>query len=293
VLEALRSADVDALLIKGAALSHTHYPQPYLRPRVDIDLLVERRDVERAHQALERDGWSRDIESDAELATGQRHYTKPVGAGGRVERVDLHWRIANPLVFARALPFDELRARAVPIPSLGAAALTPSPAAALLLACIHRVAHHAGDRDAPALLWLTDISLLVERLDPIERERFLALAARESLRAVCRDGLDAAAARLHSTACAQLAAGLPRSPADEPTARLLHATSPFALVRADLAALASWRDRAALLREHLFPSTRYLRSRYPRCPPVLLPFAALYRIAAGARTWIKGVGSAF
>lgn len=288
LLDALGAARVDALLIKGAALSHTHYPEPYLRPRADIDLLVDRSDVERAQRVLECGGWARDVESDAELAKGQRHYTKPLGAAGRVERVDLHWRIANPLVFARALSFDELRARAVPIPSLGAAARTLAPADALLLACIHRVAHHADDPAAPALLWLTDICLLVERLERLERDRFLAVAARESLRAVCRDGLSAAAERLDSSACAHLAASLPPSATEEPTERLLHTTSPFALMRADLAALASWRDRAALVREHLFPSKRYLRTKYPRWPAVLLPFAALYRIATGAAGWIKG-----
>ncbi|MGH9311516.1 MAG: nucleotidyltransferase family protein, partial [Vicinamibacterales bacterium] len=212
LLDALCAGNVDTLLIKGAALSHTHYPEPYMRHRVDIDLLVRRSDVDRAQRVLECHGWSRDVESDAELATGQRHYTKLLGAGGRVERVDLHWRVANPLVFARALSFDELHARAVPIPSLGAAARTLAPADALLLACLHRVAHHAGDTAAPALLWLTDICLIVERLDRLERDRFLALAARESLRAVCRDGLGAAAARLDSSACAHLAASLPPSP---------------------------------------------------------------------------------
>src|SRR5215831_10265345 len=38
VLAALADARVDAVVLKGAALAHTHYPRPELRPRVDTDL---------------------------------------------------------------------------------------------------------------------------------------------------------------------------------------------------------------------------------------------------------------
>jgi hypothetical protein len=58
-------------------------------------------------------------------------------------------------------------------------------------------------------------------------------------------------------------------------------------VRADLAALPTWRDRTLLIAEHLFPSFGYLQSRYPRCPKALLPAAAVHRIVAGAPKWFK------
>jgi hypothetical protein len=61
--------------------------------------------------------------------------------------------------------------------------------------------------------------------------------------------------------------------------------SKAASLYADLAALSSWRERVRLLGEHLFPSMTYLQTKYPRCPRVLLPFASLYRIVAGAPGW--------
>lgn len=286
-IEALAAASADVLVIKGAALAHTIYPEPYVRPRVDVDLLVDRADLARADRVLEAEGWLRDAESDAEWVSGQRHYTKALGSSGRVERLDLHWRVVNPLVFAEALSFAELRERAVPVASLGPSARTPAIGDALLLACLHRLAHHADDTSAPALLWLHDISLLVARLDAAGRSRFFAIAGRPSLRQACRAGLAEAADRLGSTAAAALAADLPASRRDDPGARFLERASPYALMRADLAVLPSWRERAALVREHLFPSMKYMRARYPRCPAALLPLAAVYRIAAGAPAWLR------
>src|SRR5215468_5056250 len=40
VLDALHDADAPAIVIKGAALAHTHYPRPELRPRIDTDLMI-------------------------------------------------------------------------------------------------------------------------------------------------------------------------------------------------------------------------------------------------------------
>jgi hypothetical protein len=286
-IEALAAASVDVLVIKGAALAHTIYPEPYVRPRVDVDVLVDRADLARASRVLEAGGWLRDVESDAEWMSGQRHYTKALGSSGRVERLDLHWRVVNPMVFADALSFADLRERAVPVTSLGPSARTPAIGDALLLACLHRLAHHADDPSAPALLWLHDISLLAARLDTAARSRFLAIAGRPALRGACRAGLAEAADRLGSAAAAALAAELPASGLDDPGERFLQQASPYALMRADLAVLPTWRARAALVREHLFPSMRYMRARYPGCPAALLPLAAVYRIAAGAPAWLR------
>ena len=44
-----KAAGVDALLVKGAALALTVYPEPAARPMTDIDLLVR----EAAHEGVE------------------------------------------------------------------------------------------------------------------------------------------------------------------------------------------------------------------------------------------------
>jgi hypothetical protein len=48
LLTELATADVQMLLLKGAALAHRIYPSPDLRPMLDIDILIDPADTERA-----------------------------------------------------------------------------------------------------------------------------------------------------------------------------------------------------------------------------------------------------
>ena len=43
VAGALEGAGCRPIVFKGAALAHTHYRQPWLRPRLDVDVLVAER----------------------------------------------------------------------------------------------------------------------------------------------------------------------------------------------------------------------------------------------------------
>src|SRR5262245_12708338 len=52
VLEELSTAGVRALLFKGAALAHTHYPAAYLRVRADTDLLIPATDLPMLERVL-------------------------------------------------------------------------------------------------------------------------------------------------------------------------------------------------------------------------------------------------
>jgi hypothetical protein len=286
LLEALAAAGVDALLLKGAGLAYTVYPAPYLRARVDTDLLVDRAALDRAEQVLAAAGWHRPVEREVALTAAQRHYTRS-GMRGPAEHIDLHWRIANPLQFARALSFEELRSRALPVPALGPHAFMPGLADALLLACLHRVAHH---HDEVQLLWLWDIHLLIQRMSWNDRDAFVRLAERERMCAICRRGVELSA-ECFSTSGARELAGVLRQAAGgrrEPTARFIGGSRLVTVLRSDLAALDGWRRRAALIAEHLFPSSAYMRSVYPGCPPALLPLVYGYRIARGAPKWFIG-----
>jgi hypothetical protein len=286
LLEALAAAGAEALLLKGAGLAHTVYPAPYLRARADTDLLVEPDALDRAEQVLAAAGWHRPVEREVALTAAQRHYTRS-GMRGPAEHIDLHWRVANPLQFARALSFEELRSRALPVPALGPHAFMPGIADALLLACLHRVAHH---HDEVQLLWLWDIHLLIQRMSWADRDAFVRLAARQRMCAVCRRGVELSA-ECFSTPGAHELAGVLRQAAGgrrEPTARFIGGSRLVTVLQSDLMALDSWRRRAALIAEHLFPSSAYMRSVYPACPTALLPLAYGYRIARGAPKWFIG-----
>jgi hypothetical protein len=284
LLGALLAEGVDALLLKGSALAHVVYAAPYLRPRADIDILICRDELDLAERIFAAQGWMRPTERDAELSAAQRHYSRP-GPAGIPEHLDVHWKIANPQTFANALTFDELRARAVRIPALGPGAWTLCNADALFLACLHRIAHHGDHLD---FIWLWDIHLLSDLSDS-GRDHFLMLADRNAMWSVCRRGVELAGELFGTRGADALSRCLSERAAGraEPSARFIGGTRQATELRADLAALPGWRDRATLLAEHLFPSSAYMRSTYPRCPAVLLPLAYVHRIVRGAPKWFR------
>jgi hypothetical protein len=287
LLDSLGLANLPALLLKGTGLAYTIYPAPHLRPRVDVDLLIRRDTLDRCEALLASCGWHRAPERDSELAEPQRHYVTR-GPGAALYHLDLHWKIASPRLFADTLGFDELQSRAVCVPHLGRHAKTLGRVDALFLACLHRVAHHA---DAIELLWLWDIHLLMERLTPDDREQFVGLARRTGMTAVCARGLQLSHECFGTSHSAELAARLQRSgdgitAKAEPSSRFVGGFRLITILQSDLSTL-PWRARMQLIGEHLFPSRAYMRARYPLCPPVLLPFAYVGRIARGAPKWLK------
>ncbi len=275
---------IEFLLLKGAGLAATLYPEPHLRPSRDVDLLIDRASLDCAADALAQCGYRRMREPDGELARAQYHYVR-ADSQGLNHFVDLHWRVSDARAFGDALPFADAWGRSVPVPSVGPAARTLGDADALLLACIHRVAHH---HDAPDLLWLWDIHLLAGRLAADECVRFIDRAGQARMRAVAARGLALAQDRFGTALPPEVLARLSQPGAMEPAARFIGGRARFLdVVRADLASVGRWGDRARLLREHLFPSRQYMRARYAGSPARLLPLAYLDRIVRGAPKWFR------
>jgi hypothetical protein len=283
LLEALAASEIAVLILKGTGLAHSLYPEPHLRPCLDVDLLVRPDALEAAERVLAAQGWSHPPERDAELSEPQRHYAKNA-RGTLAYHVDLHWKIANPRIFADATSFEALDAGAVPVPPLGAGARTLRHIDALLVACVHRVAHHG---DALHLLWLWDIHLLMERLSEDDRDQFIALAGRTRMRAVCARGLRIASLLFHTKNADETARRLESSAVGErpePSSAFLGGTSTLFVAVSNMSGL-PWRDRVRLASEHLFPSVEYMMARYPHWPKSLLPLAYIGRIAHGAPRW--------
>jgi hypothetical protein len=282
VLAALAAAGVDAVLVKGAALAFTHYPDPVLRPRVDTDLLIDAGGRERASATLEAMGYHGLPSQAGELVIYQAPYAK-TDAHGVHHVVDLHWKVSNPQVFASALTYDEVRAEAVDLPQLGDRARGAGAVHALALACIHRVAHHA---DHERLIWLYDMHLLAARLTEDERHRFLQFAAARQILAVCAAGVAQAHRRFGGAGTHRLAELIAAHgvPDGEPGAPYLGgAMRKIDVLASDLHAL-NWSARIRLLREHLVPPRAHMRQVYG-VSGAALPLMYVWRIARGARSW--------
>jgi len=282
ILDALMAAGVAPLLFKGAALAHTCYPESWLRPRVDTDLMIRDRDREIAADVFERRGFVRATRPTGSHVTHQCTYSST--SHGVRTQFDIHWKIADPQVFADVLTYDELSRDSEPVGALGAGARTIGDVHALIVACTHRVAHHY---DADDLLFLYDIDLLARRCDERAWHAMLRLASEKKIRKVCARGLGLAHERLGTPVPVRVMDALTAPAEDEPSAAYLAGElRRVDILRSDLATL-GWRGRARLLREHLLPSAAYMRASYGRQSTLLLPALYAHRIVRGAFKWFR------
>lgn len=287
VLDLLATRGVCTLVLKGSALAYTHYPNPAQRPRFDTDLLVRREDMNVVADVLTARGYVRPNQVTGELVMHQLDYARK-DAQGVWHIYDFHWKLANRQAVAGMLSFEEVAREANPIEALGPHARGLSRVHALMLACVHRVAHHPSDE---RLIWIYDIHLLTESLLPAEVESFAALAVDRSVSAVCADGLAAAERWFHTRIPSGLLHGLSANRsarAPEPSAIFLqpHGSRMDALW-SDLRALPGWSHRFRLVYEHAFPSPSYMAGRYTVSNRAWLPALYLHRIVRGAWGWFR------
>jgi len=277
VLAALASRGVVPLLMKGAPLAYDLYPAPELRPRGDTDLLIPRDRVEATRNVLVELGFAERITSGDEHGVRQATFSR-LDAYGLEHAYDVHWDITNSALFAETLRFDELRARAVDVPKIGALAL--SHVDALLLACIHRVAHH---HDSDRLIWLFDIALLRDHMSRDEHERFWRLAAGRRVTGVCIRSIELADEWCGRAAHDRAEEFLSREEIEraEPSRVYLDREITYGRVMvADLRAL-PWRARVERLRQLAFPPRDFMQQTFRTHSRFALPWLYVYRGARG------------
>ena len=275
-LGALSAAGIEPLVFKGAALAYTHYPEPWLRSRGDTDLLVRPHHAPVVDSILSRLGLGRLPRPRGRRVTQQARYTM---LWQSIEvAYDVHWRLSDPQVFADALSYDELRKTAVDGPVPGVRHI--GDVHALLVACVHRAAHHY---DTDNVLQLYDIYLIARRMTADEWNQFVKLASERQLLTVCRRGLKLAGDLFGSCVPDAVDAALRPTNREASAVFVGGSMTRFDLLRSDLQALRTWRDRIALVYEHVVPSAEYLRQAAPS--RTALPFIYVGRLLRGLNTW--------
>lgn len=267
VLAALDARGIRPLILKGTALAYSLYPSPELRPRGDTDLLIERTELPALREVMRACGFVERLTSGDELAVRQHAFTR-ADTFGATHVYDVHLDVMNSPVFASVLHHEELREDAVPLPAIGAIARGPSHVHALLLACVHRIAHH---HDSDRLIWLYDIHLLRARMTDDEHERFWRLAADRRVLAVCARSVELAEATFDAAPHHRP----PAIPIDEPSRRFLAHDRGRAAIFADEMRALGWRARATRVRQLLFPPRAFMRATRGSASPLAYVLRAL------------------
>ncbi len=288
VLDALAAADVLPIIIKGTALAYSVYQEPFLRPRVDTDLLIRREEADAVRSVLGGRGYAPPLHCDGELLFCQFPLRRT--SAGVEHWLDVHWKISTQSAFAGVLTHEDADAHTVPVPALGAHARTLAADAALVLACVHPVMHH---RNVESLLWLYDIHLLAASLSDAEWRRTAQIAVERGVSAVCAHQLRRAQAVLGTPVGDVVLNALAAPTRRELSAAYLREDRGwFDELVANIRGLPRWRDRARLVREIAFPRPAYMFQSYgvgaSAGASALLPALYLHRIVAGGVKALAG-----
>jgi len=163
-LDTMTRAEVEPVLLKGAALALTVYGSFVARPMSDVDLLVRREDAIRARDALLTGGWNAGAESAPEFYEGHQHLPPLVDAHGTGTSLELHTSLffeGHPF----ALTSDDIRARAERVTVHGRAVLVPSVHDQLLHLCLHFAWSHMMATGAWRAFRDLDALVRTERVD--------------------------------------------------------------------------------------------------------------------------------
>jgi hypothetical protein len=290
VAEAL-TAHMPVVLLKGAALGATLYPQPGLRPLSDLDLLVPRAQIPIALQLLAALGYHQKHSvidgADAELA----QHVVVYGGPNHTVAIELHWGLIGGDADRRTPAIDWFWKHTVAWQPLATPATTPQPypvvqldpTANLLYLAAHLLLQH--NSTTPRLIWLYDLHLLLERCgDQIDWQAVIAQA-----RSLGWSGM------LHSAlGLCHVAFGTPLPPPSTALAEsypALVATRPARVAQRQVV----WHRLRALqpaarwhyVRRVVCPSRAYLAWRYPTLQHQAWPVLYLYRWLALGRALLR------
>ena len=268
VLAALAERGVQTLILKGTALAYSLYDPAELRPRTDTDLLVSPDALDNLRAAM------LSLDFQERVSSGDEHGLRQATFTRGAHTYDVHWAVSNRAMFADLLPFDELMARAVPLPRIDERARGLSHADALLLACVHRVVHHHND---DRWIWLRDIALLVAAMSREEHAAFWRLAVERGVVGICIQSIELACGRANADEFLTREELARNEPSRVFLDRDLTRGQEMLV---NLGAL-PWRARLERLRHLAFPPAAFMEQSFGTRSRLALPWLYVWRGARG------------
>ena len=293
LVEIFEREKIPVVLLKGAALSKSLYPNPVQRPFGDLDLLIHKQDAPRVRAFL----LARGMQENSELVSGfrQAHYGEMgfFAANSAMPAMDVHWDLVAPAYYRRHMDMDwfweQTEWRRIGERNLRVL----NPTAQLLHLGAHVGLHH---QDHLRLIWLYDIALLLtQRGAEIDWRAADAFARVARLARPLRFVLEQTRA-WWGIALPPETENLFRAPAFDVQERLAYAltTAQFteARVLMDVLYLAGARAKWEFARGYLFPESAYMRTRYAIQNDVWLPLYYVWRMLASVGKAMRSVWSA-
>ncbi|MFT5609515.1 MAG: hypothetical protein ACI9WC_002790 [Arenicella sp.] len=277
LLKILQSHNIDFIMLKGEALSHSIYPLPHLRTKTDIDLLFSSKaESERASKILETEGYQRMLSQQGTFVGYQFVCHKQYANGFRMV-FDIHNEITNYLWFNRKLRYQYLLENSNFIEIENVKVRVLNTIHALIHACVHRITNKSNDTE-DRLIWLYDIHLLGQSLSDTQWQNLVQVCSNKDLSEIVRQGLQVS----HET----LASSLPPKFIDQLKSNALTSNDPFSQKRrrihmywSDFILNKGFANKLTQIRERVFPPADYMLKRYDLKSSRWLVYYYLKRVA--------------
>jgi hypothetical protein len=284
VLNAHQRAGIRVVVMKGTALAYSIYSDPASRFRVDSDLLIREQDKPASQDILARLGFSPDLHTRGLFGDyGFQQMWRLHGRQGLDHALDVHWEVVNSKFLAKVIPVSEVFLQAVPLERLAPGANASDPVTRLLHLCLHRALDAIPNHDITTLNYAYDIYLQASALDEAQWAAFTRRSIAGGIASVCHDALIFARQRLGSNCPQAVLDALSRAPSDPAVADYIHASSSLERTLADIKAMPGAGRKLRLALARMFPSTNFLREKYPGSSASSLPVLFVRRMSGALR----------
>ena len=179
VARTLHDAGVRVMMLKGAALLLRYHVDLGARPMNDVDVLLDKGDVERAMGVLHDLGWK--CAEDVGVGRALGVYNSIPLAGGQGFEIDLHWRIMTD--YGGKVPARELWDASLEADFQGTPVRVLSPEDQIMHTCAHGVKWNT----LPPIRWIPDLMTIIEAdRELIDWDRLLLTTRERNLTAGVR-----------------------------------------------------------------------------------------------------------
>lgn len=289
ILDHFEAKQIPVILLKGAALGVTVYPEMAARPMGDLDLWIEKKDLVMVWQIMHQLGYETDgLWSDPSDVPDHHTQVAFFPVNGRHSLVvEILWDLIMRPGFIGKFPLIAWWQRRQTFAGYGRQVTIMDPSAMLLHVCLHQMLQHRGEL---RLRWLLDVDRLVRGSDNYYlRPEDWHIITEESLAAGILPAVQAALA----TAVTYFGTPLPdegkqllkMTPPPDQWQQFQRASVPnrstAGIVLTYFKEAQGWRQKTAVLSSRLFPSPTYMRQRYEITTNWVLPYYYGRRLLKG------------
>ncbi len=278
--------NISMILLKGAALANTVYPNIALRPMGDLDLLIRFADAPRLGEMLAVRGFAPSLEPTRNFYAEFSYDQAFVRGGKRPLMIETHWHLFSQPYYRNRIPIAWFWERTQPMTVNGHAAQMFAPTAQIVHLAAHAVLHHQGQ----GLLGAHDFALVLARQRAqINWDDALTAARAFGLNRVLLAALDQAREVWGVSAPDDVSAHLARAVGLRE--RILFAVNTSRHVEArevwDALNLPRGKSKLGYLKPILFPSRAYMLERYGIADARALPMHYARRLGRGAQLFAR------